>query len=237
MDGIWIIAKSHVMLWFKCFKCKSLHSDCFDTASCIPFTVAFGSVAFSGPLNFWSYLPDSIGPIQRYRRTSAVSDVSIVRRRTSDEIVRYLTIRKKYAEMIFDGTKKYEARPLSCRPGCAEWRASQLPLLPAMETSLRHCGSPQVWQRDWYDSVALIESRFKGQVIDSSSAFMSLRDNVVTPKLQLSSFKMALYSGRVPWTLCSPRPDVDVGHDRSGACPPKVDSQRWWPDWTPSAKS
>lgn len=31
-------------------------------------------------------------------------------------MVRYLTIRKKYAEMIFDGTKKYEARPLSCRP-------------------------------------------------------------------------------------------------------------------------
>ena len=75
MDGIWIIAKSHVMLWFKCFKCKSLHSDCFYTASCIPFMVAFGSVAFSGPLNFWSYLPDSIGPIQRYRRTSALSDV------------------------------------------------------------------------------------------------------------------------------------------------------------------
>ena len=77
----------------------------------------FGSVAFSSPLNFWSYLPDSIGPIQRYRRTSAVSDVSVVGRRTSDAMgKRYLTIWEKYAEMIFDGTKKYEARPLSCRP-------------------------------------------------------------------------------------------------------------------------
>ena len=45
---------------------------------------------------------------------------------------RYLTIWEKYAEMIFDGTKKYEARPLSCKAteGCAEWRENPFPLLP-----------------------------------------------------------------------------------------------------------
>lgn len=55
-------------------------------------------------------------PRLHWSYTTLSSDVSIVGRRTSDEMVRYLTIRKKYAEMIFDGTKKYEARPLSCRP-------------------------------------------------------------------------------------------------------------------------
>ena len=47
-----------------------------------------------------------------YRRTSASSDVSMpidVSRR------RYLTIKKSYAELIFNGIKRYEARPASCR--------------------------------------------------------------------------------------------------------------------------
>ncbi len=70
-----------------------------------PFSpLAFGS-------DFWSCLPDSIGPIvaRQHLRTSNVSMAMDVGRR------RYLTIKKSYAELIFNGITRYEARPASCR--------------------------------------------------------------------------------------------------------------------------
>ena len=61
----------------------------------------------------------------------------------------------------------------------------------------------------------------------------SMRQSVLwLLKLYLSPVRMALHSGCVRGPLFFQVPDADVGHDRSGGCQPKLDSQRWRPDST-----